>query len=252
MTLPILYSLRHCPFAMRARLAIFKSKQAVELRDVKLTNKPAAMLKASPKGTVPILVVSPSHIIDESLDVMLWSLGQSDPDNLLLSSSPQDTSPEQDIKVCASVEEQGNETKSGSIGNTKQIPTINDLLAFIDVFDREFKACLERYKCAKRYHEPNLEDCRQACEVYVQDIEQRLGEHAYIFGEQETLADIAILPFIRQFAKVERPWYVQSSYKNVKRWLNNYLQSAMFNKVMAPHPIWEEGSEILVFGGGSR
>lgn len=217
MTLPILYSLRHCPFAMRARLAIFKSQQAVELRDVKLTNKPAAMLAASPKGTVPILVVSASHIIDESLDVMLWSLGQSDPDNLLLSS----------------------------------IVELSDLLAFIDIYDSEFKPCIERYKCAKRYHEANLEACRNDCEVYIQNLEQRLSKHDFILGEHESLADIAILPFIRQFAKVERQWYVKSSYRNVKRWLNNYLQSALFNKVMAPHPIWVEGSEPVIFSGKS-
>jgi glutathione S-transferase len=211
MTLPILYSLRHCPFAMRARLAIFKSKEAVELRDVKLTNKPVAMLNASPKGTVPILVVAPSHVIDESLDVMLWILGKSDPDNLL-----------------------------------RNLP---DLLAFINVYDGEFKPCIERYKAAKRYHEANLNECRQACEVYIQDLEKRLSEHAYIFSNQESLADIAILPFIRQFAKVERQWYVQSSYVNVKRWLNTYLQSSMFNKVMAQYSLWEEGSDVVVFGG---
>ncbi|MFT6269722.1 MAG: glutathione S-transferase [Alphaproteobacteria bacterium] len=199
---------------MRARLAIFKSKQEVELRDVKLTNKPSAMLVASPKGTVPILVVSPSQVIDESLDVMLWSLGQSDPDNLMRDASLH-----------------------------------HDLLAFIAVYDGEFKPCIERYKAAKRYHEPNLEDCRQDCEVYIKDLERRLSGHNYVFGESESLADIAILPFIRQFAKVERSWYVQSSYINVKRWLNKYLQSAMFNKVMALHPIWEEGSEVFVFCG---
>ncbi len=213
MTLPILYSLRHCPFAMRARLAIFKSQQAVELRDVKLCNKPTSMLKASPKGTVPILLVSPSQVIDESLDVMLWCLGESDPDNLLLSGI---------VERC-------------------------DLLAFIDIFDREFKPCLERYKCAKRYHETNLEACRHHCEVYIQNLERRLRQHAFIMGEYESLADIAILPFIRQFAKVERQWYVQSSYKHIKRWLNAYLQSAMFNKVMTQYAIWEEGSEPVIF-----
>ncbi|GAC29600.1 glutathione S-transferase [Brumicola pallidula] len=215
MTLPILYSLRHCPFAMRARLAIFKSQQAVELRDVKLTNKPAAMLIASAKGTVPILVVSRKQVIDESLDVMLWSLGKSDPANLLLESAGK----------------------------------LPDLLAFIAVYDREFKPCIERYKAAKRYHEPNLVECRQACEAYIQDLEQRLSEHDYIFGEHESIADIAIFPFIRQFAKVERQWYVQSSYLNLKRWLNRYLQSGMFNKVMTPYPIWQEGNEIVVFCG---
>lgn len=202
---------------MRARLAIFKSKQAVELRDVKLTNKPASMLKASPKGTVPILVVpatpiSAMQIIDESLDVMLWSLAQSDPYKLMLKDAAE-----------------------------------RDMLAFINMFDLEFKPCIERYKAAKRYHESNLGECRQACEVYVKDLENRLSLHRYVCGENESLADIAILPFIRQFAKVERSWYVQSSYTNVKRWLNGYLQSAMFNKVMALHPIWEEGNAAIVF-----
>ncbi|MFT6330032.1 MAG: glutathione S-transferase [Bermanella sp.] len=200
---------------MRARLAIFRSKQAVELRDVKLTNKPAAMLVASAKGTVPILVVSPKQVIDESLDVMLWTLGKSDPANLLLQSA-------------------------------SKLP---DLLAFIAVYDLEFKPCIERYKAAKRYHETNVEACRKACEAYIQDLEQRLSEHDYIFGEHESIADIAIFPFIRQFAKVERQWYVQSSYPNLKRWLNRYLQSGMFNKVMTLYPIWEEGNEAVVFCG---
>jgi len=143
MTLPILYSLRHCPFAMRARLAIFKSRQAVELRDVKLTNKPAAMLIASPKGTVPILVVSAALIIDESLDVMLWSLGKSDPDNLL--------------------------------------SNLPEVLTFVNLYDREFKPCIERYKAAKRYHEANLDECRQACELHIHALEQRLSEQCLYF-----------------------------------------------------------------------
>jgi glutathione S-transferase len=223
MNLPILYSLRHCPFAMRARLAIFKSQQAVEMRDVKLDNKPAAMLVASPKGTVPILVVSSSHIIDESLEVMLWSLRQCDPENLLLSDPLKN--------------------------NNSEESRLPELLAFIELYDSEFKSCIEDYKCAKRYHESNLIECRQACEVYVQDLEQRLSQHDYIFGEQESLADIALLPFIRQFAKIERQWYVGSSYVNVKRWLNKYLQSAMFNKVMTQYPIWNEKTQGVIFGG---
>jgi glutathione S-transferase len=202
---------------MRARIAIFKSRRAVELRDVKLNNKPEAMLIASPKGTVPILVVSATEIIDESLDVMLWSLGQSDPDNLL-----------------------GNQPDVSS-----ELPS---LLSFVNKYDQEFKGCIERYKCAKRYHEPNLVECREACERYIQDLEKRLSQHGYVMGTHESLADIAIFPFIRQFAKVERKWYVQAPYPNLKKWLNKYLQSAMFNKVMAQYPIWEEGNEAVIFG----
>ncbi|KGJ92459.1 glutathione S-transferase [Thalassotalea sp. ND16A] len=212
MTLPVLYSLRNCPFAMRARLAIYKSKQPIELRDVVLNNKPQQMLTASPKGTVPILVLASEQVIDESLEVMLWALNESDPDDLLHSG-------------CA------------------------EILTLIEQFDEPFKTCLEQYKCAKRYHESNLTECRQACEVYIKDLEQRLTEHAYIIDEKESLADIALLPFIRQFAKIERQWYLQSPYPNVKRWLNRYLQSPMFTKVMAKYPLWSEHSEMIVFTG---
>ena len=217
MTLPILYSLRHCPYAMRARLAIFKSRIAVELRDVKLNNKPAAMLAASTKATVPILVVSPTHVIDESLDIMFWCFGQNDPENLLLDAT-----------------------------------NVSSLLEYITKYDKGFKPCIERYKAAKRYHEDNLVECREACEVFVQDLEQRLAKHRYVMGDKESVADLAIFPFIRQFAKVERSWYVNSSYNNLDRWLRHYLQSAMFNKVMALQPIWEQGSNPLIFGGDYR
>ncbi|WOH39076.1 glutathione S-transferase [Thalassotalea fonticola] len=214
MTLPVLYSLRNCPYAMRARLAIYKSKQPIELRDVVLTNKPKAMISASAKGTVPILVLTSEHVIDESLDVMLWALNESDPDDLLHGEN-----------------------------------SLTDILNLIHQFDDEFKTCLEQYKCAKRYHESNLSECRQACEVYLKDLELRLTDHDYIIDEKESLADIALLPFIRQFAKIERQWYLQSPYPNVKRWLNRYLQSAMFTKVMAKYPLWSENSEITVFTG---
>lgn len=209
MTLPVLYSLRNCPYAMRARLAIYKSKQVVELRDVVLSNKPPEMIAASAKATVPILVLNLSTVIDESLNIMLWALAESDPDSLLLAE------------------------------NTDAI------LSLVHLFDSEFKPCLEAYKCAKRYHESNLQECRHACEVYIQDLEKRLSSHYYLIDENESMADIALLPFIRQFAKVERQWYLQSPYPNVKRWLNQYLQSVMFNKVMTKHPLWTAGERVI-------
>ncbi|WP_133469464.1 glutathione S-transferase [Paraglaciecola marina] len=228
MALPVLYSLRNCPYAMRARIAIYKSKQTIELRDVVLKDKPAEMLIASPKGTVPTLVLSADgqtqKVIDESLDVMLWALQESDPDNLLRAGVVEgDDAPE----ISAN---------------------LTEILDLVYGFDHEFKGLLEAYKCAKRYHETNLLECRQACEVYIQDLEKRLSSHAYLMDDHESLADIAILPFIRQFAKVERQWYLQSPYPQLKQWLNKYLQSPMFNKVMTNYPIWHVKSEPVVFG----
>jgi glutathione S-transferase len=213
MSLPILYSLRNCPYAMRARIAIFKSQQQVDVREVNLNSKPAEMITASIKGTVPILVLgkgsAPSSVIEESLDVMLWALNQSDPEGLL---------------------------------NKHDSTALPNMLKLIAQFDDEFKACLNTYKCAKRYRENNITECRQACEVYIQELENRLAntetQQPFIMSAQESLADIALLPFIRQFAKVERQWYLQSPYPKVRQWLNHYLQSAMFTKVMAKHDLW--------------
>ena len=213
-TLPILYSLRNCPYAMRARIAIYKSKQPVLLRDLVLSNKPKEMLMASPKGTVPVVVLSNKTVIEESLEVMLWVLNENDPDDLL----------------------------------HKQDPNIlNNMLNLIEQFDHEFKSCLEQYKCAKRYKEDNISECRQACEVYIAALEQRLTQQQFLFSAKESLADIALLPFIRQFARIERQWYLQSPYPKLKQWLNNYLQSPMFTKVMAKYPLWMDNHEDIIF-----
>jgi glutathione S-transferase len=227
MALPILYSLRNCPYAMRARIAIFKSHQPVALRDVVLSDKPPEMILASAKATVPILVISQTdnsiskenakcQVIDESLDVMLWALNSADPNDLLHRDSPE---------------------------------VLTQMLAFITEFDVEFKRCLEAYKCAKRYHETNIDECRAACEHYIQMLELRLTAHKFLSSERESLLDIALLPFIRQFARIERQWYLQSPYPNLKAWLNNYLQSPMFTKVMAKYPLWLDSGEEVVFVG---
>lgn len=219
-TYPILYSLRNCPYAMRARIAIYKANLPVLLRDVILSNKPAEMIASSPKGTVPILVLeqdksSVSHlVVEESLEIMLWALAQSDPMDLLYIDDPD---------------------------------ALPDMLSLIARFDDEFKNCLEQYKCAKRYKEDNLTECRQLCEPYLAELEQRLGQHAYIMSDKESLADIALLPFIRQFARIERQWYLQSPYPSVRQWLNHYLQSVMFTKVMAKYPLWLENREEVIF-----
>lgn len=205
---------------MRARIAIFKAQQRVLLRDLVLSNKPAEMLASSAKGTVPVLVLdNPKHItgplvIDESLEIMLWTLANNDPGNLLGSDEPE---------------------------------MLLEMLSFITIFDSEFKLCLEAYKCAKRYHEDNIADCRAQCEKFINTLEQRLERTEYIMSNNESLVDIALLPFIRQFARIERQWYLQSPYPKLRRWLNRYLQSVMFTKVMAKYPLWLDKREDIFF-----
>lgn len=217
--LPTLYSLRNCPFAMRARIALFKAKQNVILRDIVLSNKPKEMLDASPKATVPVLVLKDNSVIEESLDIMLWAFNQADPNDFL-------------HKGTGKNEENKNA----------------EMMSLIKQFDEQFKTCLENYKCAKRYHESNLIECRQACELHIKQLEEKLTQHQFLISGNESLADIALLPFIRQFARIERQWYLQSPYPQLKAWLNSYLQSPMFTKVMAKYPLWEQNQEATIFG----
>ena len=214
-SLPILYSLRNCPYAMRARIAIFKAQQIVMLRDIVLSNKPAEMITASPKATVPVLVLANTKVVEESLAIMLWALNETDPDNLLQSHNEHE---------------------------------LSAMLNLIKSFDHDFKVCLEQYKCAKRYRESNIIECRVECEQFMQTLEDRLNRNSFLISNTESLADIALLPFIRQFARVERQWYLQSPYPKVRQWLNNYLQSPMFTKVMAKYPLWLDDHQVVLFG----
>jgi glutathione S-transferase len=200
---------------MRARVAIFKAQQIVILRDIVLSNKPKEMITASSKATVPVLVLANGTVVEESLAIMLWALNETDPDDLLQSQN------EHELSV---------------------------MLNLIKSFDHDFKVCLEQYKCAKRYRESNIIECRVECEQFIQTLESRLNRHSFLISNTESLADIALLPFIRQFARIERQWYLQSPYPKVRQWLNNYLQSPMFTKVMAKYPLWLDDHEVVLFG----
>ena len=222
---PILYSLQNCPYAMRARLAIYKSNQPVLLRAIKLNNKPEEMLLASPKGSVPVLVADEANsdirptIIDESLDIMVWALNQNDPQNLLLR------------------------------GNNQALP---EMLTLIAKFEAEFIPAFDQYACAKRYHEDNMVELRQVCEIHLQEMENKLHQHAYLYGEQETVLDLALMPFMRKFARVEKQWFRESPYPKLRAWLNGYLQSLTFSKVMEKHELWLENRKDILFGCGQR
>ena len=215
-SVPILYSLQNCPYAMRARFTLFKAKQKVLIRAIKLNNKPDEMLQVSPKGSVPVLVVSDTCVIEESLDIMCWALTASDPQDLLHSTTPE-------LK--------------------------NEMLTFIHHFEAQFIPALEAYCCAKRYHENNIDECRANCEVYLETLEQRLINGQFLFSDKESLADIALFPFLRKFARVERQWYLNSPYPKLRLWLDSYLQSPIFTKVMAKHELWLENKKDIYFSG---
>ncbi|RDH83137.1 MAG: glutathione S-transferase [endosymbiont of Galathealinum brachiosum] len=199
---PVLYSFRRCPYAMRARLALQYCNIQVELREVDLKNKPAEMLHASPKATVPVLVCNDKTVIDESIDIMLWALQQNDPQNWLF---------------C--IEKQ-------------QIPDL------ILENDTQFKIDLDHYKYADRYPEFSALTYRQRAEVFLEQLEQILSKQKYLSSSSETLTDIALFPFVRQFAYVDIKWFESAPYPKLRNWLNNWLKSELFHSIMKKHPYW--------------
>jgi glutathione S-transferase len=191
----VLYSFRRCPYAMRARMALRYSGVAVQIIEVSLKAKPAEMLALSPKGTVPVLSVE-GRVIDESLAIMRWALAQHDPEGWLLEDD----------------------------GATQ---------ALIDENDQGFKYQLNRYKYAERYPEQPMEVYRAEGEVFLLKLEGLLAGREYLLAGHLSLADVALAPFVRQFAHVDREWFAQAPYPRLQAWLQRFLESPLFVAVMA-------------------
>lgn len=214
--LAILYSFRRCPYAMRARMALKYSGIQVNLREIDLKNKPQEMLTCSAKGTVPILELANGTVIDESRDIMFWALEKHDPEQWL------------------------------PIENTTSINLINSLL---DDNDFVFKNWLDRYKYADRYPEQTAEHYRNQGEKFLTTLESRLSTHRFLVSDSLSISDIAIFPFIRQFAFVDSDWFEQSDYQYLQVWLNHFLQSTLFLSVMEKYPPWNKSAEPVIFSG---
>ena len=209
-----LYSFRRCPYAMRARLAISYClpKHAVELREVVLRDKPASLINISPKATVPVLLLECGQVLEESLDIMQYALStRPDLEEALLPDS---------LKA--------------------------DIFSLIKVNDGDFKWALDRYKYADRY-EHSQTYYREKGEVFLDALNERLNSHRYLMGDEMTLADLAIFPFVRQFAHVDKLWFEASQYTALIQWLNHWLASDLFISIMTKYPQWQEGDEPVYF-----
>lgn len=208
MARPILWSFRRCPYAMRARLAIAASDQRVELREVVLRDKPEAFLATSPSATVPCLDTG-AEIIDESRDIMVWALSAHDPDGWL--AMPQDG---------------------------------HDL---IDRNDGPFKTALDRYKYASRHADVDITAERSKALEFLRELDTLLRENDWLFGARPSLADMAILPFVRQFAHVDLTWFNTQPLPQVARWLGAFKASRRFTSVMQKYPQWTPDAPMVVF-----
>ena len=203
---PVLYSFRRCPYAMRARMALIVSGTPVELREVALRGKPAEMIAASPKATVPVLVLAGGEVIDESIDIMRWTLARHDPQDWLG----------------------------------------GDNAALIAANDGAFKHHLDRYKYADRYG-VDAHQHRAAGLAMLADVDDRLGAHANLCRDTPALTDIAIMPFVRQFAAVDTAWFAAQPLPRVQAWLARHTSSALFDQAMLRVKPWAPGDAPVMF-----
>lgn len=191
-------------------MAIAVSGLQVEHREVDLKRKPNELTLISPKATVPVLQLNDGIILEESLDIMQWALNINDPKNWLLTSD-------------------------------------NNLSAdLLRMNDNKFKRHLDRYKYADRFPENCLEYYREKAQKFPHRLDVLLESNGFILSEQPSLIDIAIFPFIRQFAFVDKNWFDSMSWNNLKNWLDYFLESDLFLSVMKKHSPWKAGNAPLV------
>jgi len=198
---PILYSFRRCPYAMRARMALYVSAQQIELREVKLSDKPDAFLQASASASVPCLVTA-DGAIDESLDIMIWALKRRDPEGWL------------------------------------EMP--DDGWAWIRRADGPFKSALDRTKYATRYPDSDPVQARAQAVAFLGDLDAQLDGWLYA---RATLADHALLPFVRQFAFIDKPWFDAQPWPRLQAWLEAFLTSTAFAAIMSKQTPWQPGAD---------
>ncbi|SLN39262.1 hypothetical protein ROA7450_01863 [Roseovarius albus] len=208
MSAPVLWSFRRCPYAMRARLAIASSGIEVELREVVLRDKPESFLQTSPSATVPCLKTS-VHLHDESFDIMLWALEQNDPEDWL------------------------------------KMPDAG--MELIQTCDGAFKSALDRYKYSVRYDNVDTEGEREKAAQFIRILDEQLGQSDWLFGSQTRLADMAILPFVRQYAHVDLEWFSVQPWVQVIAWLEAFKASPRFSDIMRKYTRWQPDQDPVVF-----
>jgi len=214
-TVPLLYSYRRCPYAMRARMALLVAGIAFDAHEIVLRDKPAEMLALSPKGTVPVLRLPDGRVLEQSLDIVQWAFSSQDPE--------------------------GWWTRAQGAAN----------LALLSACDGPFKQHLDRYKYPERFEGVDRTQPRDAAvETLLKPLDAQLQRSAQLGGQTPCATDIAIFPFVRQFAAVEPAWFAQLRLPALKAWLADWLSHPLFEAAMVKLPtrqvvrfptVWQRG-----------
>ncbi|MBD62656.1 MAG: glutathione S-transferase [Gammaproteobacteria bacterium] len=207
MRLPILYSFKRCPYAIRARMALILGSKSCQIREVELKNKPDQMLKISPKGTVPVLKIEDT-VIDESLEIISWAM----------KSQP---------------------SKAHQFTKREQLKSFK----LIKLFDSEFKFHLDRYKYSSRF-DTDPKTHRKECKILLEDLDLQINSFPWIFGKKVSLLDISILPFIRQCKIANPDWFNSQNFTKVIALLNHFENSNLFKIAMQKYDLWDPNNPI--------
>jgi len=208
---PILYSSRNCPFCLRARIALRYAGLKIILRNVEMSNLPEQALAVSSHATVPSLVISDNEYWDESWDIVKWSAQQHDPDNWL---------------------GQDNEY-------------LNEAEMLVEINDHSFKEDLMKYKDPDSYPEHPLQYYRERGEEFLEELNEMLEEKDFLVAPHLTIADIAVFPFVRAFAMVDKDWFDEAPYPKLQKWLSGILEAEWFSESMQKHDVWQAGSDDI-------
>jgi len=212
--MPILYSFKRCPYAMRARMALYLSNTVVELREVSLRDKPQSMLEISPKGTVPVLILDDGNVIDESIEIIEWCIKKKKNIFTETLNSDQELFTEDAIKL----------------------------------FDEKFKFHLDRYKYATRYEDVDEILHRESCVEILKTMENKISNKFFFYTDHLNKIDICILPFIRQFRIANPEWFDNHiKFPKVQKWLDNFLKSSILEEIMVSHEVWKKNNTAIFF-----
>ena len=212
--MPILYSFKRCPYAMRARMALYLSNTVVELREVSLRDKPQSMLEISPKGTVPVLILDDGNVIDESIEIIEWCIKKKKNIFTETLNSDQELFTEDAIKL----------------------------------FDKKFKFHLDRYKYATRYEDIDEILHRESCVEILKTMENKISNKIFFYTDHLNKIDICILPFIRQFRIANPEWFDNHiEFPKVQKWLDNFLKSSILEEIMVSHEVWKKNNTAIFF-----
>ena len=202
---PILYTFRRCPYAMRARFAIRSSQIIVEVREIKLQEKPSEFLKSSPKGTVPVLITNSGEVLEESLDIINWALNINDPHNWL----------------------------------AKGKLEYQEIIKLLDNLENKFKTNLDKYKYPSRFPGVDQYLYRDKNLCFLKKLNSYLENNKSLNCEYLTLLDYAIFPFIRQFRNVDQEWFEKLNFNFLNKWINQIIDSEEFSSIMKKFKKWE-------------